>query len=64
MKNRTNFVIAHRVSIIKNADLILVMENGDIVKQESYHELMAKKGLYEELYNSQFENDGEKKYSS
>lgn len=58
MKNRTSFVIAHRLSTIRNADLILVMRDGDIVEQGSHEELIAKKGFYAELYNSQFENAG------
>lgn len=52
---RTSFVIAHRLSTIKNADLILYMKNGDIVESGSHEDLLAKKGLYAELYNSQFE---------
>lgn len=55
MKNRTSFVIAHRLSTIKGADLILVMENGDVVETGTHTELMAKKGKYFKLYNSQFE---------
>lgn len=55
MRGRTSFVIAHRLSTIKNADLILVMRDGDIVEQGKHEELLAKKGFYAELYNSQFE---------
>ncbi len=55
MKGRTSFVIAHRLSTIKDADLILVMKDGDIVEQGNHEELMAQKGFYSELYNSQFE---------
>jgi len=55
MKNRTSFVIAHRLSTIRNADLILVMNHGDIVEQGTHEELLAKKGFYAELHNSQFE---------
>jgi ATP-binding cassette subfamily B protein len=55
MKGRTSFVIAHRLSTIKDADLILVMNHGDVIEQGSHKELMAKKGFYENLYNSQFE---------
>ena len=52
---RTSFVIAHRLSTIRNADLILVMDKGDIVESGSHEELLAKNGLYTELYNSQFD---------
>jgi ATP-binding cassette subfamily B protein len=52
---RTSFVIAHRLSTIKNADLILYMKDGDIVESGSHDDLLAKGGLYAELYNSQFE---------
>jgi ATP-binding cassette subfamily B protein len=55
MKGRTSFVIAHRLSTIRNADLILVMNEGDIVEQGTQEELLAAKGFYAELYNSQFE---------
>lgn len=54
MRGRTSFVIAHRLSTIKNADLILVIENGNIVEQGTHESLLAKKGFYEKLYNSQF----------
>nr|WP_294650869.1 ABC transporter ATP-binding protein [uncultured Blautia sp.] len=56
MKSRTSFVIAHRLSTIKDADLILVMKDGDIIEQGNHKELLAKKGFYADLYNSQFEN--------
>ena len=55
MRGRTSFVIAHRLSTIRDADLILVMKDGDIIEQGNHEELMAKKGFYEGLYNSQFE---------
>lgn len=54
MKGRTTFIVAHRLSTIKNADIILVMNNGDIVEQGSHKELFEKKGFYYTLYNSQF----------
>lgn len=54
MQGRTSFVIAHRLSTIKSADLILVINDGDIVEQGTHTELLAKKGHYEKLYNSQF----------
>ena len=55
MQGRTSFVIAHRLSTIKDADLILVMKDGDIIEQGSHEELLAKKGFYADLYNSQFD---------
>ena len=57
-KNKTSFVIAHRLSTIKNSDLILVMKNGNIIEQGNHDELMAKKGFYADLYNSQFTKNG------
>ena len=57
MKGRTSFVIAHRLSTIKDADVILVMKDGDIVEQGNHETLLAKKGFYADLYNSQFESD-------
>ncbi len=56
MKDRTSFVIAHRLSTIRDADWILVMNKGDIVEQGKHGKLLAKKGFYAELYNSQFEH--------
>ena len=55
MKGRTSFIIAHRLSTIRDADLILCMKDGDIVEQGTHDELMAMKGFYANLYNSQFE---------
>jgi len=55
MKGRTSFIVAHRLSTITNADVILVMNKGDIVEQGTHAELIAKKGFYYNLYNSQFE---------
>ncbi len=54
MHGRTSFVIAHRLSTIVDADKILVMQNGNIIEQGTHKELLAAKGVYEELYNSQF----------
>src|ERR1035437_4969572 len=54
MKGKTSFVIAHRLSTIRNADLILVMKDGNIVEQGTHNELLAEKGFYVSLYNSQF----------
>lgn len=56
MKSRTSFVIAHRLSTIRDADLILVMKDGDIIEQGNHVELLAKKGFYADLYQSQFAN--------
>ena len=54
-KGRTSFVIEHRLSTIKNADLILVMRDGDVIESGNHETLMAKGGFYAELYNSQFD---------
>ncbi len=59
MQGRTSFVIAHRLSTIRDADLILVMDHGDIVEQGTHQELLSKGGFYAELYNSQFDQNGE-----
>ena len=53
---RTSFIIAHRLSTIRNADLILVMKDGDIIEKGNHEQLLAKKGFYADLYNSQFES--------
>lgn len=55
MEGKTCFVIAHRLSTIENADLILVVNNGEVVEQGTHGELMAKQGVYRKLYNAQFE---------
>ena len=55
MANRTSFIIAHRLSTVRNADLILVMNEGDIVEQGTHDELLAAGGFYAEIYNSQFD---------
>ena len=54
MKGRTSFVVAHRLSTIQEADCILVMRDGNIIEQGKYAELLAQKGLYAKLYESQF----------
>ncbi len=54
MKGRTTFIVAHRLSTIKNADIILVMNNGNIVEQGNHKELLDKRGFYYNLYHSQF----------
>ena len=58
-EGRTSFIIAHRLSTIKNADLILVMNEGNVVEQGTHEELLKCKGFYANLYNSQFELEGE-----
>ena len=59
MQGRTAFVIAHRLSTIRDADSIIVLKDGDIVEVGNHDRLMAKKGFYADLYQSQFEH-GEK----
>lgn len=54
MEGRTSFIVAHRLSTIQNADVILVMKDGHIIEQGSHEELLAKKGFYANLYQSQF----------
>lgn len=56
MSGRTSFVIAHRLSTVRNADVILVMKDGDIVEQGSHEQLLDQNGFYAQLYNSQFES--------
>lgn len=53
MEGRTSFIVAHRLSTIQNADVILVMKDGHIIEQGNHEELLARKGFYAELYNSQ-----------
>ncbi len=55
MTDKTCFVIAHRLSTIQNADLILVVDHGDVVEQGTHEELMAKGGMYWQLYQAQFD---------
>ena len=54
MKGRTSFIVAHRLSTIREADIILVMRDGNIVEQGKHEELLEKNGFYAKLYNSQF----------
>ena len=56
MKGRTSFIVAHRLSTIKDADIILVMKDGNVIEQGTHVELLAKNGFYTSLYNSQFVN--------
>ena len=55
MQGRTSFIVAHRLSTIKNADVILVMKNGKIIEQGNHAELMARGGFYKELYDSRLD---------
>ena len=54
MDGRTSFIVAHRLSTVKEADVILVMKDGHIIEQGNHYDLLKKKGFYHELYNSQF----------
>ena len=54
MEGRTSFIVAHRLSTIRNASQILVMKDGNIIEQGTHEELLAKDGFYSNLYNSQF----------
>ena len=54
MKGRTSFIVAHRLSTIREADVILVMHDGNIVESGTHDELLKLGGFYSELYNSQF----------
>jgi ATP-binding cassette subfamily B protein len=53
MKGKTSLVVAHRLSTIKNADLILVLKDGAVIEQGNFSELMAQNGFFKELYDSQ-----------
>jgi ATP-binding cassette subfamily B protein len=55
LQGRTSFIIAHRLTTIRDADMILVMKDGDIIEQGNHKELLAAKGYYASLYYSQFE---------
>lgn len=54
MNGRTSFIVAHRLSTIQSADIILVMKDGNVIEQGNHEELLAKGGFYSRLYNSQF----------
>ena len=54
MKGITSFIVAHRLSTIEEADIILVMKDGHIIEQGNHEELLQKNGFYAALYNSQF----------
>lgn len=56
MQNKTSFIVAHRLSTIKNADVILVMNKGNVIEKGTHDELLEKGGFYANLYNSQFEH--------
>ena len=57
MENRTSFIVAHRLSTIQNADVILVMKDGNIIEKGNHNELLALNGFYKQLYFSQFEKN-------
>ena len=54
MQGRTSFIVAHRLSTIREADMILVMRDGKIIEQGNHEDLMKQNGFYARLYNSQF----------
>lgn len=54
MQGRTSFIVAHRLSTIREADVILVMKDGNIIEKGNHDQLMAQNGFYTNLYNSQF----------
>ncbi len=54
MEGRTSFIVAHRLSTIKEADVILVMRDGHIIEQGTHESLLSQNGFYAQLYNSQF----------
>ena len=56
MRGKTSFIVAHRLSTIKSADVILVMKDGNVIEKGNHDELIAKGGFYANLYDSQFEH--------
>ena len=54
MENKTSFIVAHRLSTIKGADIIIVMKDGNVLETGNHQELLNKRGFYYQLYNSQF----------
>jgi ATP-binding cassette subfamily B protein len=64
LKGRTSFVVAHRLSTIRNADMILVIQDGEIIERGKHEELLAKKGFYFDLYMSQFKKQEEVEFAS
>jgi ATP-binding cassette subfamily B protein len=54
MEGRTSFIVAHRLSTIREADVIIVMKDGKIIEQGNHDSLLSQNGFYAELYNSQF----------
>ena len=59
MKGRTSFIVAHRLSTIKNADQILVMKAGNIIERGTHEELLKSNTIYQEVYNSQTKGSGD-----
>ena len=59
MKDRTTLVIAHRLSTIENADQVIVLEDGRVVEAGRHEELLARGGTYAQLYQTQFNEDGD-----
>jgi len=62
LKDKTSFIIAHRLSTVKNADIIILVDNGQIVEMGSHRELLKKQGAYYNLYTSQWEEDEQDKF--
>ena len=61
LTGRTSFIIAHRLSTVRSADMILVIRNGKITEQGTHAELLAQRGYYYTLYANQFREEGERK---